>query len=367
LLTLYRRHVAACEHAKQREKEAKKRGTPAKEEKACDCPIWIQGEGIRRSLNTSSWRKAETLRRHLADGEQPESKAQPKPISLKDALDAFISDCRTRNLSRSTLGKYERLRNRLETFAEGKGVSSASSFSVDLASDFRATWHLGPRTHQKELERLKAIHAYFVGRGWVEKPIPKRVLKPPKADDDPRLPFSDEDVEKLLSKAKDDRELAFFLVLRHTGLRIGDAALLKTSHFSENRIYLPATQKKKTPVSIVVPPNLVSLLKAIHPRGGYFFLRGDSTSMHTAADLWRRRFKIVCKEASVYPDHPHRMRHTLAADMLSRGAGIPDVAAVLGNSPEIVARHYAQWVRARQDRLDSIVESTWRTSLMRVK
>ena len=88
--------------------------------------------------------------------------------------------------------------------------------------------------------------------------------------------------------------------------------------------------------------------------------------MHTCADLWRRRIKILCKEANVMPDHPHRFRHSLAADLLSKGASVEDVAAILGNSPAIVFKHYAQWVAGRQHRLDQIVEKTWKTQLVRV-
>jgi integrase len=171
----------------------------------------------------------------------------------------------------------------------------------------------------------------------------------------------------MLAQAKNDRELAFVLVLRHTGLRIGDSSLLRTSQFSENRVHL-YTAKSGSPVSVVIPPQLVSLLQSLQPRGGYFFLRGDSTAMHTTADLWRRTIKRMCKAAKVNPDHPHRFRHTLAADLLTKGVSVEDVAAILGNPPAIVVKHYSQWIKGRQERLDAVVESTWQKSaLVRVK
>jgi site-specific recombinase XerD len=76
----------------------------------------------------------------------------------------------------------------------------------------------------------------------------------------------------------------------------------------------------------------------------------------------------MCKDAKISPDHPHRFRHTLAADLLMRGASIEDVAQILGNSPAIVIKHYAQWVSGRQDRLDDFMTKTWDTpKLLRVK
>jgi site-specific recombinase XerD len=90
--------------------------------------------------------------------------------------------------------------------------------------------------------------------------------------------------------------------------------------------------------------------------------------MHTTADLWRRRIKILCKAAGVFPDHPHRFRHSLAADLLMKGASVEDVAAILGNSPAVVIKHYSQWIKGRQERLDSLLEKTWeQPKLQRVK
>jgi len=31
----------------------------------------------------------------------------------------------------------------------------------------------------------------------------------------------------------------------------------------------------------------------------------------------------------------------------------------LGNSPAIVARHYSQWIKSRQDNLDAFLQKTW--------
>ena len=89
--------------------------------------------------------------------------------------------------------------------------------------------------------------------------------------------------------------------------------------------------------------------------------------MQTCADLWRRRIKVLCKDSKVSPSHPHRFRHTFAADLHSKGASAEDVAAILGNSPAVVIKHYSQFVKARQDRLDQIVSSTWKPQFVKVK
>ena len=49
----------------------------------------------------------------------------------------------------------------------------------------------------------------------------------------------------------------------------------------------------------------------------------------------------------------------MATRMLIQGFSVEDVATVLGDSPAIVLKHYAPWVKARQDALDSKMQKLW--------
>lgn len=354
MLTIYRRHREKCKFAGDRVS------------RKCRCSLWatgtLEGSPYRKSLKTRSFERAQQIIRDIEDGKR---QAEQKSISIETALDAFIRDCEQRNLNRSTLGKYRRLSERLRAFCAREQRTEVAGIDVEVCRRFRDGWKLSPRTASKELERLRAFFRFCVENEWLTKNSAKSI-KAPQVRVAPRIPFNEIEVQNILAHAKDDRELAFVLTLRHTGLRIGDASLLRTNSLSENRIHLYTT-KSGAPVSILVPPTLLTLLKKLPPTGGYFFLRGDSTSMHTTADLWRRSIKRMCKSAGVFPDHPHRFRHTLAADLLMKGASVEDVAAILGNSPQIVVKYYSQWIRGRQERLDSFLEATWKPQLQRVK
>jgi len=351
-MVVYRRHKNSCPHKHDRIS------------KQCRCPLWakgiVEGKPYQKSLKTRNFGRAEKRAREIQDGETPALK-----ITVKHALDAFIKDCEARNLNTSTLNKYRRLRALFLQFCASRGLLALTECTSDLVREFRMSWTLSPRTASKQIERLRAFFKFSVENGWLAK-NPASVLKAPTVKALPRLPFSNNDIQQIIAQTRDDRELAFVLVLRHTGLRIGDASLLSISHFDGERIHLYTT-KAGIPVSIRIPPDLASLLKRLTPRGGYFFLRGESTAMHTTADLWRRSIKRMCKAAKVVPDHPHRFRHSLAADLLMKGASVEDVAAILGNSPAIVIKHYSQWIRGRQERLDAFLEQTWQPKLVRVK
>jgi site-specific recombinase XerD len=53
--------------------------------------------------------------------------------------------------------------------------------------------------------------------------------------------------------------------------------------------------------------------------------------------------------------HPHQFRHTFATKLLSKGTSIENVAALLGNTPKVVWKHYSAWVKERQEALDQAV------------
>ena len=57
--------------------------------------------------------------------------------------------------------------------------------------------------------------------------------------------------------------------------------------------------------------------------------------------------------------HAHRFRHTLATELLGRGATFEEVADILGNSPGIVRRHYGKWSVARQSRIDHLMQRVY--------
>lgn len=251
-----------------------------------------RGKPFRQSLKTRNFERAEILKRKLEDGVTPREKG----ITIKDATDVFIKDCQARNLNTSTFGKYKRLCKRILSFG---GPAPLDEWTVEVVRRFRSGWTLAPRTAGKQLEHLRQVFKFCVENGWLST-NPAKAIKVPQVKVNPRIPFTEEEVSQILSQAKDDRELAFLMVLRYTGLRIGDASLLKVSQFTGDRIYLYTT-KAGTPVSVVIPDSLCSLLKRIAPKGGYFFVRADSTSMHTCSDLWRRRIKIICKGLGISP------------------------------------------------------------------
>jgi len=72
-----------------------------------------------------------------------------------------------------------------------------------------------------------------------------------------------------------------------------------------------------------------------------------------------RCLRAVFKASGVGGAHAHRFRHTLATELLGRGASFEEVADILGNSPEIVRKHYGKWSVARQSRIDDLMQRVY--------
>ena len=150
---------------------------------------------------------------------------------------------------------------------------------------------------------------------------------------------------------------AFIYVLRYSALRISDLVALKKERIDEHgRLFLRAAKNGK-PISILLPPVVLESLAKISNEKHYFFWSGNGKLKSAVAD-WQRASVRLLKLAEV-DGSAHRFRHTLARDLLSKGVSVENVAAILGDTEAIIRKHYAQWVKVRQDALDAAVMSVW--------
>src|SRR5215472_8552333 len=85
-----------------------------------------------------------------------------------------------------------------------------------------------------------------------------------------------------------------------------------------------------------------------------------SSTPKTAASVWRESLKRLFILAGVPDGHAHRFRDTFSVALLLAGVPIERVSILLGHqSVRITEKHYAPWVRARQEQLEADVRRTW--------
>jgi len=330
--------------------------------------VWVQGtlEGrpIRKSLHTASWERAEDELRAL-DAPKPVAGTIEGDRNVAEAYEAFYRECE-RRVAVATFRKYRYLEEQLKAFCRRAGIETLKQFTVQDVRNFRSTWTEAPRSANKKLERLRAFFNFCVENEWTHR-NPAKLVKLDKVRDVPTLPFSDDEMERILANAGACR--VFILTLRYTGMRISDAALLREESIKGARVHLYMA-KTGVPVYVPIPEFLARELAALPRRGGYVFLRGESTRLDTATDLWRRHLSKVFTRADISHGHPHRFRDTFAVSLLERGVPIEVVSKLLGHaSIRVTERHYAPWVQSLQNRLEAEVKKAWETKpqLVRVK
>jgi integrase/recombinase XerD len=363
MLTTYRRHEKRCVHRSKGRKH-----------RHCRCPVWVDGylNGIRihRSLDTRDWEKGQRIVREWeAEGEKSK---EPEAVTIAQACEEFLRDATARNLREPTIYKYRLLFRRLHEFTRGKGIQVVRQLSLTAVRDFRATWPNRNIAARKKLEALRTFMRFCWESGWIPN-NPASILKPPKTTDPPTVPFTPEEVARVLvaceqyygglgqrGRINACRLRALVLLLLYSGLRIRDAVTLSRDRLVDGKL-LMYTAKTGTPVFCPLPSFVVMELENIRGLNTqHFFWSGEGKPKSCVGD-WQRSLKKLFRLAGVPDGHAHRFRHTFATNLLLAGVPLDRVATLLGHTnSKITEKHYAPWVRARQEQLEADVRRVWR-------
>lgn len=364
-LALYRLHARACSHR-----------TKGRRWTRCNCAIWVQGslaaKWVKKSLNTREWSVAAAMVHEWEAAREIGGKRREIP-TIKQAVAKYLEDSEARHLAAPTIRKRrELLEGKLLPFCESKGYERLADLNVDMLRTFRKTWKFAATSAVKRLEYLRGFLRFCEESEWIER-NPARAIKPPKVTRKPTMPFEEAELQRALEAADRLRTWGTFgpklramiLLLRHSGLRMQDAACLERARLSDDKLFL-YTQKTGTPVYCPLPPTVVDALTAIqNDRPDYFFWDGKS-ERETTVKSWNRVFQklFASCDPPVVGGHPHRFRDTFAISLLLRGAELPNVSILLGHSSiRVTERHYSPWIRARQEQLEQDVRRTWEVAL----
>lgn len=365
MLTIYRRHTHKCDHRPQGRKYRR-----------CRCPIWVDGfigaEEIRESLKLRNWEEAqEKVRKWEAERSKPQEPIDNR-LTVEAAVEKYLGDAKSRQLGTAAIYKYNLLVRQIKSFTADRGIRFLEEFNLSLVRDFRATWPNRNLSAKKKLEQLRKFFGLFVKDGML-KANPASGLDAPVVKQPPTLPFERNEMARILyacdhlytdnygrvGRPNSRRIKALVLVLRYSGLRIGDAVTLPVSRIVDGKVFL-RTAKTGTHVTCPLPPLALEALSE-SPRANplYFFWTGHC-SRGTVARDWHSKLAKLFALAGVPNGHPHRFRDTFAVEQLLSGTPIDQVSALLGHSSiKVTERHYAPWVKARQDQMEANVIKSW--------
>ena len=351
------RHTADCRCPCRTDKEKSRHC------RRCKCPkhlyIYANGEEERRSAKTRSWEVAERLRREIEDSYDPVKaelkRLQAKRTTISDAIELYLSDVEVRNLAPKTLRRCRRIfGENLLSWCERKRLQFILDLTTARLTEWRSTWGLAPITMQTQQQRVANFFVFCVSQGWLDH-NPACLLSRIHVEHRPTDYFKREEFEKLIEATRSFgigsgssdkvswriRVRTMLLLLRWSGLRLGDAVTLERSRLDGNNLLL---RQAKTGVSVFVPlpPDVAEALREIppgrEPNARYFFWSGTS-SVRTAVCEWSRTFRRLFKNADIRnlndtPKrcHPQMLRDTFAVENLSAGIPLDQVSILLGHS-----------------------------------
>lgn len=362
-LQLYRRHGKECP-AEEWDKTYRR----------CKCPIlaegMLNGKWVRKSTRRTTWEEAEELvERWEQEGQTTNLNPFEDNPTLDHALTRWEQEWVDRNFTSGTKQKYRTVKTQLDTFSEQRGLIYLNQFTTDLCREFRQTWKDGAYSASKKLKTFKLFFKFCVENNWLPS-NPALPIKPPKVILTPTLPFTQEEFCTLLLGTNtfsdkitvNQRLKAFILVMRWSGLRAGDAVSLTTDRIIDDRLFL-YTQKTGVPVWIPLPPQVLTTLSSLPPLpGGFFFWphRKLSSQVVGMVTNYGNKLKRLGEKTGIPGVRSHRFRDTFAVELLQLGVPIEDVSILLGHtSIATTEKHYAPWVKGRQDRLEKAVRLTW--------
>jgi integrase len=152
--------------------------------------------------------------------------------------------------------------------------------------------------------------------------------------------------------------------MRWSGRAIRDAVCIECARFdrkgTHTTLFLYRT-KTSYPVYVTLRNEIVDEVFALaNSDGRYLFVESvpqDERGLDLLVKGWGDLFRKLGLLANLRDDHgqplhftSHSMRHTFVFWALNAGLPTEDIAALIGDSVEIVARHYSAWI-GRQERL----------------
>lgn len=410
MLSVYTRHHPDC------------RNSGDKTWRRCSCPKWIwgslNGNFIRQSARTHLWEQAEELRLRLSQGEpaaalpakpsktetspalpplpvQAQSTGETSPgaapkrprVSIKKAVEAYLADAVSRNVSEATLDKLGTIfKKQFLPWTEAQGLEYIDEIDLDVLLNFRSSWKDAALAKQKKQSRVVGFFWACVRRRYlIENPalglgrikvvqIPtdyfppdefQRILDATEIYGDPRGGFIP--IEDLRIRLR-----TMTLLMRWSGLRIRDAIILERHRLHGDSLLLYQA-KTGTPVYVPLPPHVVSALEKLppgpKPNPRYFFWSGNGHPKSAVAN-WQRSYRRLFELADIRRAdgelkrcHPHMFRDTFAVEMLLAGVPIDQVSLLLGHaSVKITEKSYAPFVKARQLQLQESVRNAWKAT-----
>jgi integrase len=383
-------------------------GTLAKtfKRKNTECTAWDEASTVAQAWEAAnSWDATATIHAPaplapVSTSDKPE--AQTGRVSIARAIQVFTAEFQE-HAAPNTQKKYGLLLKKLKEFSDDRGYLMLDQWGPIDVREFRSSWSVKPQTAAKNMSTVKAFFEFCMANEWITR-NPARLVKNPRGRDaadrrnEQKLPFTEDELRRMHDACETKygkqpvkwsrtvhhqrvegeyarynykwtgQDLADFINLSvYTGLRISDVSTFHIDRMQPTGEIHIRTTKAGTHVYTWVPEWLQERIRArARQFGPVIFGQHRSKDINVITDVWRRKL-IKLWELCEGPNFkwtatptPHRFRHTFARILLQRpGVSVRDVAELLGNTEQMVRKHYSAFVPERQERLTAVLKAAF--------
>lgn len=208
------------------------------------------------------------------------------------------------------------------------------------------------RDHSKNTVRnfttsLRAFYKFCIAAGWRgDNPTATFSVRKPKQQ--PRRPFSQEEVQAMKDAAEAPVDTALLMILIGTGVRIGEATKMTIQDLDVSRmVALVHGKGSKDRWIAVTPPVLQAIGDAVGERSrGHVLICQDGRPM--GRERARKRLVALGDRAGVVNVFPHRFRITFANHFLEAGGDMQSLQEALGHEDIATTAHYSGFTKAKR-------------------
>ncbi len=254
--------------------------------------------------------------------------------SVSQGVEDFLISCRRANLKPRTVTQYE---SDLSIYCETFGESQVVGVVRDDVEEWLGESDWSARTRQNKLTTLSTFYTFAIDKGYCSvNPVER--IKRPKVDDDPIGLLTPEQTQGLLNQSAKDRPdlVAGIAIAAFSGLRRSELCALEWQevHLQEREIEVKASKAKTRQRRVVkINDTLAEWLEVYGPGKG-------RVTISTNADVWGKWVRDLAKASGIEAWPKNALRHGFGSYFFALIKDENRVAAEMGNSPEMVHRHY---------------------------
>lgn len=256
----------------------------------------------------------------------------------------FFATKRLEGMSEKSIGLYYPYINKL-LLGLNKNISDITTYDIRF---FLAAYKEKRNVKNITLDNMRKCYSSFFGwlsdEGFINS-NPCCAIKAIKHEKNTRKPFTHEEREKIKEKCENLRDLALTEFLYATGCRVSEVEKLNISdiNFISKELIVHGKGDKHRTVYLteVASMHLMNYLNSRNDTSPALFVHLKKPYNRLQKGGIESCLRKLGTISSVKKVMPHRYRHSLATNMLTRGAALQEVQSILGHSDIRVTQVYA--------------------------